>query len=544
MTHGAACFASHSLLPAVLSLRSAVVAAGEGEWTSDAKRAVDAVLLSCSALHSRVPELAEAAAHAPVRSQVHEVATQLEQSLIVLHHESIRMGLAAVGAIGEAFFDGFADLLHRARTLDAALDRVRSAFREGMASHQLGLLAPALEEAKAIGLTHYEQPAALHHCARLQRLQEACAVALNTLELDDLHAAAAMAAQVHGPTPLPGASLSVDEVLALLAVPHEKLMGEQLRAAVRLGDVTRRDRLQMELKDLFFERSGAMFDLGKFPRLRSAEDFAKVKKVGLMRAASSKGLKLKQQRREAFLHHQSKPIMTSLTQLDRGSREEAVNAFKNILGFCQDATYQYPMMLVQELISQCLAGGADLQTEVYIQLMKQLSGNPSPTSTHLAWQLLTLCLQCFPPDSAVEHFVERFLRTHTGDTHARTLIKLMLGTINDTGSLRKVPQEDAIEKMLGAGDHSYEDAVPYGGRSGDGGSGNGGVVVVGGGGGFGGGNGSSAVGVSDIIVGSSGNGGRLGGGGGGGGGGGVASPPPPAPFLGVARTGQSMNAMI
>ena len=107
-----------------------------------------------------------------------------------------------------------------------------------------------------------------------------------------------MAAQVHGPTALPGASVEVDEVLGLLSIPHEKLMGEQLRAAVRLGDMPRRNRLQMELKDLFFERSGSMFELGKFPRLRSAEEFAKVKKgVGLMRAASSKGLKLKQQRR-------------------------------------------------------------------------------------------------------------------------------------------------------------------------------------------------------------------------------------------------------
>ena len=67
--------------------------------------------------------------------------------------------------------------------------------------------------------------------------------------------------------------------------------------AVKLGDAKRTDQLQMQLKDLFFERTGAaLFDITKFPRLRSAGDFANAK-MGNAKMGQ------KQDRRDGVLQH-------------------------------------------------------------------------------------------------------------------------------------------------------------------------------------------------------------------------------------------------
>ena len=86
--------------------------------------------------------------------------------------------------------------------------------------------------------------------------------------------------------------------------------------------------------------------------------------------------------------------------------------------------------------------------------MKQLTTNPSPKSVRLGWQLMALCLQCFPPDPMVENFVERFIRERTAEAHARELIGLMHRTVR-TGPLRKVPPQAQIAAMLAACDGSY-----------------------------------------------------------------------------------------
>ena len=120
--------------------------------------------------------------------------------------------------------------------------------------------------------------------------------------------------------------------------------------------------------------------------------------------------------------------------------------FKSILGYMGDAPYQFPIMLAVELVTKALSGGSELQTEVYTQLMKQLSANPSEASKRLGWQLLALVLQCFPPDAMVENFIEAFLRENaTPDPRAYT--SLMYAAVR-RGPLSAAPTEEEILSML------------------------------------------------------------------------------------------------
>lgn len=425
---------------AVITLRMAVLAAGDGDWSASARRAIDGVLFSTTALHEQVTELGDAAKHVAVRGQVREIALQLEQAMAVLHHEALKLSLVAVETMDEAHFEGHAPLLAAGRELNAKLDGIRQGFREGLATGRLEVLFPALKAAEKLGMTHYEQPAALHHAKQVQALLHRAEAALTTLE------EGALKSVLEEGDRMKVQHEDLDEVRELLTLPTEKLLAEQLRAAARLGDGPRQDRLKLAIKDLFFERSGEMFELGRFPRLRSADEFASAR-MGLMGGQKAR-------RRDGFLVHQSKPIPTSLTQLDKAQREDAIITFKNILGYCGDAPYSFPLMLAQELVSHALGGSAELNAEIYVQLMKQLTSNPNAKSERLAWQLLALSLQCFPPDAMVEHYVERFVRTRASEAHANALIGLMYTSVR-AGPLRKVPGEAQIEKMLSGADSAY-----------------------------------------------------------------------------------------
>lgn len=54
----------------------------------------------------------------------------------------------------------------------------------------------------------------------------------------------------------------------------------------------------------------------------------------------------------------------------------------------------------------------DLRTEIYCQLMKQLSSNPDPASEKKGWLLLMICLCAFPPGPSLEYHVQVFIREH------------------------------------------------------------------------------------------------------------------------------------
>ena len=51
-----------------------------------------------------------------------------------------------------------------------------------------------------------------------------------------------------------------------------------------------------------------------------------------------------------------------------------------------------------------------LHAECYVQLMKQLTANPSEASNDKGWQLLVATLSHFPPPKPLENFVAFFIK--------------------------------------------------------------------------------------------------------------------------------------
>ncbi|KAI0058032.1 hypothetical protein BV25DRAFT_1902420 [Artomyces pyxidatus] len=70
------------------------------------------------------------------------------------------------------------------------------------------------------------------------------------------------------------------------------------------------------------------------------------------------------------------------------------------------------------LLGEGLTHG-ELRDEIYCQLMKQLTGNPTTESVFKGWQLLCVLLVTFPPSKNFETYLESFLKQRTSQTEGR-----------------------------------------------------------------------------------------------------------------------------
>ena len=95
-----------------------------------------------------------------------------------------------------------------------------------------------------------------------------------------------------------------------------------------------------------------------------------------------------------MLCYSDAPIHTSLTHLPQSvPKSAAVHAFNVFLRYSQAP--QNPKCLddVSAVLSMCVRQSA-IRDEVFVQLIKQCTRNPSTAGAMLYWQLMDLCLEC------------------------------------------------------------------------------------------------------------------------------------------------------
>lgn len=141
-------------------------------------------------------------------------------------------------------------------------------------------------------------------------------------------------------------------------------------------------------------------------------------------------------------------IHTSLTTIEGPDEEEtklwnkkAPLLFKNVFAVMGDRKAVEVDGLAHELIVECLAIPV-MRDEVYCQLMKQLTQNPSPQSEFRGWNLMAMCCASFPPSKELENYLEFFLRKSTRSECVHKLHMSILG-----GPLVEAPSLDIITRL-------------------------------------------------------------------------------------------------
>jgi hypothetical protein len=158
-------------------------------------------------------------------------------------------------------------------------------------------------------------------------------------------------------------------------------------------------------------------------------------------------MKLLTLKREALAtgmrEHTRNPIHASLTEMDSKKGKIACRMFKNIMGFMGDRAYESPLLLAEEVLRTALQEPF-LRTEVFVQLIKQLTKNPAPDSVTRGWQLMSLCLETFPPGE-FENYLEIWLRANSNPVEK--YVKMLHATVYG-GARTVAPTQQEMQKII------------------------------------------------------------------------------------------------
>jgi len=158
----------------------------------------------------------------------------------------------------------------------------------------------------------------------------------------------------------------------------------------------------------FLEMKG-MYPLRKFVNLRREGNYAKREYF------KKKDLKKKR------LVWQKEDVPRSLVKLSTAHcggvkksklvKKIAIQIFKNIRGYMGDQYHAYPVTLAYEVVNTGVNEEL-LRDEIFCQLIKQTSKNPSIDSCLLGWKLMYLCVSTFWPSDELRPCVLSHLAAH------------------------------------------------------------------------------------------------------------------------------------
>jgi len=242
-----------------------------------------------------------------------------------------------------------------------------------------------------------KEPTALLEQMRKQlAVQKSLAEGINSQELSQLQSALQAASQI-------GLEITLVQearrAVASLEGVRAKGMGvlAELKRAKPNAEVAEEWKNKLKIADQI------QFHFSKYDQVRVPADFV----IGVKKNRKRVQMQM--------LSFQAEPLHKSITFLESELNAQARNIHRNILGFCSDLIMSFPLTLAVDILGKGLEVPA-LCDEIYAQLCKQLTSNPTPKSTLRGWQLMCFCLHTFPPSQSFEVYLLNFLLSNEKDT--------------------------------------------------------------------------------------------------------------------------------
>jgi len=189
---------------------------------------------------------------------------------------------------------------------------------------------------------------------------------------------------------------------------------------------------------LFFAKMGDAFSISKYPNMLTPREFAEDRYFGLALN--------KDKIAAGFYVHALNPIHIALTRgMLSHIQKEALRVFKTIMCYMGDRQNTTdPLFLAKDVISKALEF-TELRSEIYMEILKQLTNNPSSPSLEKGWMLLAICLDIFPPGKDFENYLEYWIRKCERADKDR-YIKLFHQTVY--GGAKGVPSDSEITAII------------------------------------------------------------------------------------------------
>ncbi|XP_051529091.1 rho GTPase-activating protein 39-like [Myxocyprinus asiaticus] len=111
---------------------------------------------------------------------------------------------------------------------------------------------------------------------------------------------------------------------------------------------------------------------------------------------------------------------------DRTVRKEACEMFKHVQAYMGDRPSRLDRRHAALLIVTKCWGMQGLRDELYVQLVRQTTGNTSPRSLAAGWELMAVCLAFFAPSPKFCCYLEGYIQRHTEPINDKKITQFIL----------------------------------------------------------------------------------------------------------------------
>lgn len=155
--------------------------------------------------------------------------------------------------------------------------------------------------------------------------------------------------------------------------------------------------------------------------------------------------------------YSNKSISKPITNLSKDISSIALQTFKNILSYCGERkSSKEEIRHAQKLVLIGMNSAGEIRDEIYMQIVKQLIGNPNDDKCARVWKLLAVISSVFPPTDSLFYPFLNYLHTVANDakssndfkSYAKLAFKRLYRAFND--EVRKEPPSSEEIKFIEA----------------------------------------------------------------------------------------------
>jgi hypothetical protein len=245
----------------ILDIRNCLVSE---DW-----KALGVALKRCVVIKFTSPEVSAAQDELAHKTAVDDVLERLTEGITNQDQETLAYALEQADRLQMQ-----QDEVHAGRQLLEQIIYARAAIQQAVDAVDEALLAEAVTYCDAFDFNKDEVVAARTLLTEVIRIKKELATGLHYFEYDIMEKAVNDADAINFKSDV------LEEVRGWLFCSKDKFLQQQLKTANKLHDPARAIRIQIKMKDLFFETHGKMFVFKEYGNLRNPEVFAKAKLFG------------------------------------------------------------------------------------------------------------------------------------------------------------------------------------------------------------------------------------------------------------------------